>query len=197
MSLDIVGDRIKIYRGEDKAPIIDIRNAKTGRPIDLTGFTKITVSFEKSNRSKLELTTEESPATFANSIYKGARFTAVTAGAIGNSISLSFDGTKTVQEVVNEWNSAHPSNQVSYSIATPADVLSQGLAVFEGGINAFIPVTVINALLGIIKVELTDINTQSLKLGEAQEFLITVDYGQTSSGNRLKGIFRKLDVLEG
>jgi microcystin-dependent protein len=42
-------------------------------------------------------------------------FTALSTGTNGNSISLTFNGTATVQTVVNNWNAAHPTNQVGFS----------------------------------------------------------------------------------
>lgn len=41
-------------------------------------------------------------------------FNAVMPGLIGNSIALVFNGTATVTTVVNAWNLANPSNQVSF-----------------------------------------------------------------------------------
>lgn len=42
-------------------------------------------------------------------------FTAVSAGAAGNSISLVFSGSNTVATVTSAWNTAHPANQVSFT----------------------------------------------------------------------------------
>lgn len=47
--------------------------------------------------------------------YDGTRFTACLAGVAGNSISLSFDGIKTVQQVVDDWNATAGANCVVFS----------------------------------------------------------------------------------
>ncbi len=42
-------------------------------------------------------------------------FTAVAPGQLGNGIFLAFNGTDTVASVVTAWNTAHPSNTVTYT----------------------------------------------------------------------------------
>ena len=54
-------------------------------------------------------------AVAATAIAQGVTFTAVTAGTIGNSISLVFDGVADVDTVVDAWNLANPGNMVTHS----------------------------------------------------------------------------------
>ena len=51
----------------------------------------------------------------ASATAQGVTFTAVKAGLAGNSISLVFDGTDTVNDVCTAWNSANASNTVEYT----------------------------------------------------------------------------------
>lgn len=75
--------------------------------------------------------------TTASATYEGVTFTAVVCGAIGNSITLEFDGIKTVQEVVDAWNTAHPDNQVTYYPPTAGTaVLAAGTVQLSGGAGA-------------------------------------------------------------
>ena len=53
--------------------------------------------------------------THASTTYSGIIFTAVSNGTVGNSISLTFDGTSDVATIVDAWNLANPTNTVSFS----------------------------------------------------------------------------------
>jgi hypothetical protein len=60
---------------------------------------------------------------FASATHDGITFTADNQGWDGNDISLVFNGTDTVDTVVNAWNAANPTNTVSHDGAgteTPA-----------------------------------------------------------------------------
>jgi len=62
-------------------------------------------------------------------------FTAVTAGVIGNSIALIFDGLLTVQAVTDSWNLEYADNMVSFT----GDGLTIPLATtvtLSGGVDA-------------------------------------------------------------
>jgi len=54
-------------------------------------------------------------AVAASVLYDAVIFTAVTAGMPGNSIALVFNGTATVDTVVNAWNTLHPANTVFFT----------------------------------------------------------------------------------
>jgi hypothetical protein len=62
-------------------------------------------------------------------------FTAVSAGTIGNSISLVFNGTATVATVVGAWNTANPTNQVSYTGLGTVIPMAQTINLSGGIIN--------------------------------------------------------------
>lgn len=61
-------------------------------------------------------------------------FEAVTAGVAGNSIEFAFSGVDTVQEVVDAWNSANPTNQVAITNGNPSTIPDAGqLVILSGG----------------------------------------------------------------
>ena len=62
-------------------------------------------------------------------------FTAISAGTIGNSISLIFNGILTVSSVVNAWNTTNPTNQVSYTGLGTVVPASQTINLSGGIIN--------------------------------------------------------------
>ena len=60
--------------------------------------------------------------------------TAVTAqaahvGVDGNLIVLSFDGSKTIAQVVTAWNAAHATNQITITVGNDAQTPSNGQAI--------------------------------------------------------------------
>jgi hypothetical protein len=70
----------------------------------------------------------------AGGTYSGACFQAENPGVIGNSITLAFDGVKTVAQVMQDWNTLHPNNRVaSCSIAFLSSVLPSGSLQLSGG----------------------------------------------------------------
>lgn len=72
----------------------------------------------------------------ASITYGGTTFTAVNCGLVGNSITLNFDGTKTVATVVSDWNTANPSNTVSFSPGGNAsNVLAAATKQLTGGLG--------------------------------------------------------------
>lgn len=193
----IFNERLEIIRGEDKTPILKLRSEESKDPLDLTGVTNITVKFEKSNRQTLFLDMLTKPAKIASIDIGEVVIVADTAGAIGNAILLSFNGTDSIASVVALWNSNNPSNTVTV-VGDDSVVPSAGDYRLYGGLNAYEPVVVEgDPVLGKIKVILTDVDTQSLKRGDSQSFSVIVDYGHPPSGLRKKALFRnKLDVIE-
>jgi hypothetical protein len=65
-------------------------------------------------------------------------FTAVTLGAIGNSIVLTFDGIQQVCSIVGAWNAANPSNQVTYTGSSTA-IPESATVNLSGGVNTLAP----------------------------------------------------------
>ena len=70
-------------------------------------------------------------------------FFAKTAGNIGDNIKLVFDGIRTIDQVVNEWNINNSGNQVGYINALGTTVLSAGSTTitFQIGKASLVPTT--------------------------------------------------------
>ena len=69
-----------------------------------------------------------------SAVYGGVTFRANIPGTAGNSIALVFDGIKTVQQVINVWNTAHTDNQVHFvAPETGSSVLAAGTVTLSGG----------------------------------------------------------------
>lgn len=72
----------------------------------------------------------------ASALYGGVLFRAVLPGTIGNGISLTFNGTSSVQDIVTAWNLAHPSNTITFvPSSAAASIPSSGSASLAGGAN--------------------------------------------------------------
>jgi hypothetical protein len=56
---------------------------------------------------------------YASRLYDGITFTASLSGQIGNYISLSINGTSTVQEIVDYWNTRNAPNIVTFTGRSP------------------------------------------------------------------------------
>jgi hypothetical protein len=63
-------------------------------------------------------------------------FRAVVAGTTGNSIALVFNGSKTAATVVNDWNTANPTNKVLITSGINTIVHSAGTTTLSGGAGA-------------------------------------------------------------
>lgn len=185
--------RLKIYRGEDKKPIFKIR-LLNGDPLDLQDVTHITAYFEKADRTFLVLGNNLIAAKKASALVSDLAFSAVTAGANGNNIALSFDGVDTVQIVIDAWNTANPLNQVSVvgdaSVVLPAQNIQ-----LVGGYDAYIPIEVLDARLGKIRVTLIDYDTTGFRVGTNQSVKFIVDFGEPPLGTRyITYLKNRLDV---
>lgn len=72
----------------------------------------------------------------ATVIYLTTTFTADHPGSDGNSILLTFDGIKTVQQVVDAWNRANPSIQVKFTPSNQSTMVHPvGTAQLAGGVS--------------------------------------------------------------
>lgn len=193
MSLD---SRLTIISGSDASSIIRLRNPKTKDPIDLTDATKIQFSFKKRDRSQLVIDDIEIPATSASATYEEITFSSIEVGSIGNDIILVFDGIKDVDTIVQEWNNANFDKQVSHG-GEGTEVLSSGTVRLTDGYDAYKPVELVgDGLLGKLRIVLLEKETVLLKRGPNQDFSVTIDYGAFPGGQRVKGFFDKLDVIE-
>lgn len=74
----------------------------------------------------------EFAGTKATGTYGGKTFTAAHNGTQGNSITLTFDGSKTVNQVIAVWNNANPRNTVTTN-AVGTEVLSAGSLTLSTG----------------------------------------------------------------
>ena len=61
------------------------------------------------------------------------RLTANTAGIIGNSISLTFDGTNTITQAITAWNAANPSNQITLTAGDGSQIPTAQVLNMTGG----------------------------------------------------------------
>lgn len=186
-------DTAQIVKGEDRILTFAVKVKKIeGDPYDLTGFTKLTAEFRNSDNSILAKTTDLVGGAAATATFEGVTFTADSIGTDGNSISLVFNGSDTVDTVVNNWNSANPGNTVSHD-GDGSEVLSSTTVNLSGGEdqNQFVTVQG-DPLLGKIQVELTDTDTNGMRLGKSQSVRIKIDKGST----RRIAIFRNsIDVV--
>jgi phage tail sheath protein FI len=73
-------------------------------------------------------------AVAATATEQSVLFTANTAGVIGNTISLVFDGVATIDAVVDAWNLANPSNTVSHD-GTGTAVLTAATVNLADGVD--------------------------------------------------------------
>lgn len=187
---------VNVVRGEDKVFICKLRK-DDGDPFDLTGVTSIMVKLYKASGGYQEITTAQTPAVSAKATYGAFTFTAVQPGITGNEIQLIFNGTQTVQQVVDAWNLLYPLNSVSYTGGAGTVVLTSGNVTLNDGLNAFYPLVLITPLvLGKLQITLTDANTNDLKLG-TNPLLIILDFGTHSQGIRkLVSIMDALNVSQ-
>jgi hypothetical protein len=186
--------RLKIFQGQDKKITFKLRR-KNGDPLDLTGATGVQVAFTKADRSQLVTSMNQVAAKKASyTVSENMIFIAVSGGANGNNIVLSFDGIQTVQEIVDAWNLANAGNTVEFE-GEAASVLPTQNIQLTGGYDAYIPVSITDEKLGHIQCILIDYDTSSLRLGKNQDIKITIDYGNPPNGTRLITVLDgKLDI---
>jgi hypothetical protein len=189
--------RLKVVRGEDESFVLKLRTKTDKDPMDLTDATKITVVILKSNRSELILTNEEVAATKAKAKISGVDFIAANAGTSGNDIQLDFDGIRTTQQIVDDWNTANATNAVEHT-GVSSQVLVGGIYRLSGGLPAYTPIEIQgNPVLGKIKVKLIDYHTSQLRLGLNQNLTVIIDFGVHPVGDRVVAQLKNfLDVVE-
>lgn len=186
-----------IVRGEDRLLNLRMLIKDSHEPFDLVDWSKIEVTFNKQDRTKLSKTTDLIAAVVATFTYEGVIFSADNAGEDGNNIQLVFDGNDDVDTVVGVWNAANPTNAVSHN-GTGTEVLSADTIQLNGGRDAYRDVEVINTTLGKISVKLTDVDTASLKRGSKQNIKAVVDKGDHPNGERRIVIFESaLNIIDG
>lgn len=187
--------RLKISKGEDKRITFFFKNANSLRPVNLEEATNIQFVFERSDRQSSILDMVQIPATKASFAYNGGKFTADTAGSQGNSIILQFDGVKTIDAVVTEWNDANTGNTVGYTGIIGSFVPVSGNIRLADGLNAYVPVEILNAVIGEVSLTIEDRISNSLKIGDNQSFKVIIDFGAAPQGTRRKArISNILDV---
>ena len=181
-----------LYRGEDRSLIFTLRNSDTSDPFPLTGWTKITAVFKGNYNNSLSKVTDPINTVKAIAEHSGVSFNAVEVGVDGNDIVLTFDNVKTIQEVMDTWNTANPTKLVEAAAGTTlSQVLPVGVVPFSGGYDGDIYVEVINEDLGKISVKLTESDTNGLRIGPDQSVKIIVDKG---TERRIALVRNQLDV---
>lgn len=187
---------ISIVKGDDRNLNLFFILTGTQRPYDLTGWTHISVFFKMQYGDLLEKSTT-AYNTFATAFYSGITFTALASGTAGNSIALVYSGTNTVQQVVNAWNTANPSNKVSHNSPDGNLVIPAGTVTLADALDNLVDVTVVNAILGHVKVHIRQEDTTQLLAGRSLSFKAVIDNGAPPNGERRKIIFENaLEVTE-
>jgi hypothetical protein len=125
-------------------------------------------------------------------------------GAAGNSISLSFNGTDTIDTVLTAWNAANPSNAASVVAGDIDQIPSNGQTItLSGGVNAGTDtLSPFNQSLNT-----TDsVAFSGFTVGDGEVIPVGANYGQFTSINSNTGFlinrgqnnnFASLDFLEG
>ena len=181
---------INIIKGEDRVIFLRVVSKETNEPFALTGWTNICAKFAKADRSYLEKTSGLKPAKKAAYTYESVTYSAVTAGDVGNDITLVFNGSDSIGDVVSAWNTANPLNTVSHNASNVSTVPSAGTIQLFGGVEAYHDVEAVGDLqLGKLSVRLSETDTKSLKTGPNQSFQVTIDYGANTQGTRRIVIF--------
>lgn len=188
---------ITLTKGDDRSINLYLTLTGNSRPYDLTGWTSISVFFKMQFGGLLEKNSSTYSTYAYNFTSEGITFTAVTAGTVGNSISLTFNGTDTLQTVVNAWNAANPSNMVAHDQDNGSIILTAQVVPLAHGQAGLIDVTVVSEVLGHIRVRLHDFDSVKLLAGRSLSFKAVIDKGAPPEGERRKVIFANaLEVVE-
>jgi len=170
---------LSLLRGEDRILVTRILFEKSSEPYDLTGWTRITAHFKKSDGTVLEKHSDLQGGEYASAYFGGVTFTAEEIGAIGNSIVLEFDGVKDIETVVDEWNTANPNNQVSSNAEDETVVLTTVSLTLSEGVDQYRDVTSISDILGKVQINLNEEDTGALKIGQNLSFKLVIDKDET------------------
>jgi len=189
---------IKIVKGEDR--LINLffvtNNDGVQIPYDLTGWTTIEVYFKNQDETLLTKSTV-AYSTFAQALYSGVTFTALTAGTAGNSISLVFDGSSNILEILDAWNTTNPSNQVGSNATSGATILPAGTVNLANAQAGLTDVNVVSATLGQVTVQLHSFDTINMLSGRSLSFMAEIDNGVPPVGTLRKILFENvLEVVE-
>ena len=184
-----MSDTVEILKGEDATFQVKLR-FPNGDPYSLEDTKKVQVSLPKKQTGTGYHTIDDSiqPVAAANGLFQGVTYTAVTAGSAGNAITLIFDGVKTIAQVVSNYNSANPTNQVTHNATNSSVVPTAGAMKLDQGQDAFQKVQILApAVLRKMLVILTNADTNQLKVGKKLPIYITVDNALTHpAGTRRK-----------
>lgn len=191
-----MSNKISIRRNSDATFVIYL-NKESGRPYSLENMTTARLKLPLQSGGALTVSNATTPAVAAQIEYFGITFTAVTAGIIGNSITLTFDALLTVDDVVNAWNTANPSNTVSHD-GTGTEVPDAGTATLVNGADEYKKVDVSgNPILGELTVILPEADTAQLRLGTDLNMELVVIKGISPSGEtKIVDLLESLDVTE-
>lgn len=189
--------RPDIRRGSDAAFKIYLADSN-GRPYDLTGVTNYLVRLPKEHTGAVEVSSSPIAAipayaeivvveTVPTQTSYQVRFDAVTPGSAGNDIQLEFDGSLTLEQVVNAWNAGNPSNQVELNVEDGAEDLvpEQQTVLLSQGMDSYAKVVPATPLqLGEISVSLSEQDTALMKLGKNLSIELVLDKGAHPAGTR-------------
>lgn len=170
----------KVIRGQDD--LLEIKasfDTPSLDPYPLTGWTKITVQFRKSDRTLLEKTTDLQGGAMATALFETVNYTASNYGVAGNSISLVFNGSDNIATVIGDWNTANPTNMATSDAADDLVVPTAATVSLVGGVDQVRDVNVLDEILSKMTVDLTDLDTNSLKTGPNQSFRVYIDKGES------------------
>lgn len=185
---------IEIGRGEDVTLPLWITLKK--RPQSLQGLTTITVEFKTQDGGTLQKTNKPVEGVAASVTSQGVLFTADNEGVAGDSISLVFNGTDTLDAVVGNWNTINPNNTVNHG-GVGSSVLTADTVNLTGGKD---PVTYVNVIgspdVGNLSVYLNDSDTESLRLGKLQTFRAVLEWGDAPEGIKRYAYFRNCLTVE-
>ena len=179
--------KLVLIKGSDKSSLIRLVDKNTKNPIDLSGINSIQVIFKNADRTDFIMRNMTIPANKARLVRGTAIFEASVSGAVGNSIILIFDGVKTNAQVMADWNTTNPDNQVTFS-GTAGEILPSGIFNLGGGHNSYVQIEKWgNPAFGQILLRMTEKDTLALKTGPNQGIKIVLDGALTAV--RIVGYF--------
>ena len=191
MSSILRPEYVVVVQGEDRSVALRINN-NDGTPYNLTGNTDIKARFRKADNTVLQLTKSLSNGAKATAVYQSVIYTAVDEGILGNTIALVFNGTLTIQQVVDAWNVANPTKTLVHNAANSAIRPTAGTVTLTGGVDPYSSITILDAVSGRIAISMSDIHTLNLRVGDRQDFTIILEAGTTT---RIANFARALNIV--